>query len=181
MVQPIIIAIDGHDGSGKTTIARLLADKLNAKYIKPFSDTLGDLIAWSYRKKKYNFANDIALASIKKHIDENPGVDCFVFDRHWLSMFTVLPEEFCASWLPLPITVLCWANVKTTEKRFKERDEVEPYPGCHEYFCRVYKEIAEKYNAFIVDTSNESVPEDRLNEVLHYIRSNQNMKNRSGQ
>jgi thymidylate kinase len=172
MVQPKIIAIDGHDGSGKTTIARLLAQKINAKYIKPFSDSLGDLIAWSYRKKEYSFANDIAIASIKMHLEENPGVECFVFDRHWLSMFTVLSQEFYNSWFPLPITILCWADVKTTEKRFNERNELEPYPGCHEYYCRVYKEIAKKYNVFIIDTSNESIPEDRLNEVLNYISSN---------
>lgn len=176
MVYQKIIVIDGHDGSGKTTIARLLAEKINAKYIKPFTDSLGDLIAWSYRKKEYRFVNEIALAAIKKNLEENPGVDFLVFDRHWLSMFTVLSQEFYEYWFPLPITILCWADVKTTGDRLKERNEVEPYPGCNEYYCKVYKEIAVQNNIFTVDTSKDSKPEDRLNEILKYLFSNQVIK-----
>ncbi|MNB76269.1 cytidylate kinase [compost metagenome] len=173
MAYPVIIAIDGHDGSGKTTISKLLAEKINAKYIKPFSDSLGDLIAWSYRKKEYKFANQIALAAIQKNIDENPGVEYFIFDRHWLSMFTVLPKEYYEYWNPLPVTILCWADVKTTQNRLIERNEIEPYQGCNEHYCKVYKEIAGQYNVFIVDTSNDSKTDDRVSEIFAYLVSNQ--------
>ncbi|MGE5328640.1 MAG: hypothetical protein ACM3KR_03925 [Deltaproteobacteria bacterium] len=169
MKNPIIIAIDGHDGSGKTTIAHLLSKRINAKYIKPFSDSLGDLIAWLHVKGDNKFLNEIAIAAISKQIEENQGVEHLVFDRHWLSIFTILPEEYYNLWIDKPITILCWADVKTVEERLKLRSGNEVDEWCHEYYCKRYKELAEKYGVFIVNTSGDSKPEDRVNEIMKHL------------
>ena len=58
-----IIAIDGHDGSGKTAICKQISQLLNYKYIKPFSGSLGNLIAWLLIHQNYELANQIALHS----------------------------------------------------------------------------------------------------------------------
>lgn len=166
MKKSKIIVMDGHDCSGKTTLAHLVAKELNGKYVKPYADSLGDLIAWATLKEKYNLANELSLAAVERQIDENRGVDCLIFDRHWLSMFTVLPEDFHQRWHPLPITFLCWADLETTNHRMHARGEIEKNPWCNEYYCKCYKEYALKYNIPIIDTSGTSSAEQKLQEIL---------------
>ena len=47
---PEIIVLDGHDGAGKTMLARLAAATLGGTYVKPFDSTLGDMIACVVRR-----------------------------------------------------------------------------------------------------------------------------------
>ena len=74
-----VIAIDGHDGSGKTSISKRICEILNYQYIKPFSDSLGDLIAWLITSKNYELANQIAISAIDKALDENTAYEVLFF------------------------------------------------------------------------------------------------------
>lgn len=151
------IIFDGHDGAGKTTLATLVARNLNAKYVKPFDGTLGDLIAWTFRQKQYDLTNTIALAAIEEVIDENSDVEVLVFDRHWLSMFTVLPKEYHEQWKPLPFTILCWTDEETTRLRLAERGEKD---NRTEYYCKLYKELAREYDVPIINTTKSCIDAD---------------------
>lgn len=153
------IVLDGHDGAGKTTLAMLVAREINAKYVKPFADTLGDLIAWSFRRKQFDLTNTIALAAIEKIIDENSDEEVLVFDRHWLSMFTVLPKEYHEQWKPLPFTVLCWADEETTRRRLAEKGEKESLSNTR-YYCELYKELAREYGVPVIDTTKSCIDTD---------------------
>jgi len=164
-----IVVVDGHDGSGKTTIAKCIAEEYGMKYIKPFSESLGDLIAWSYRQNKFEFANDVSLAAVDKQLSENKGMD-LVFDRHWLSMFTVLPIEFHSLW-KRPITICCWADVNTTISRLRARNETEVNEWNHEYYCDSYKRYAEQYGAMLLNTSDNDDVKHNMKLVKNYLKS----------
>ena len=56
----------GHDGAGKTTLARLAAETLAGTYVKPFDSTFGDMIAWLCEEQRFELADQLARASIQK-------------------------------------------------------------------------------------------------------------------
>ena len=166
--ETIIIALDGHDGAGKTTLAHMLAEHLEGQYVKPYSDSLGDMIAWLYRRNNMELADLLSRTAVEKVIDDNPSPKVLVFDRHWLSMFTVLPQKYHDQWRPLPPTILCWANLETTYRRLIERGESIEKREKHEYFCSLYKELAVTNQIPIVDTSFQSIDKS-LDQILKYL------------
>ena len=89
-----IIVLDGHDGAGKSTIGSLLAERLGGLQVKPYTDSLGDMLSWLWQKSHFELVDELARLAIEKVIEENPGSTLLIFDRHWLSMFTVFTREF---------------------------------------------------------------------------------------
>lgn len=165
---PKILVLDGHDGAGKTTLAQALAAKIDGKYVKPFNDSLGDMIAWLYKKKNYELTDIVSRTAIEKIYDENKEVNCLIFDRHWLSMFTVLPEKYFKNWGNLPKTFLCWADMETTHKRLIDRGEKILKDDNHQYYCYLYKKLAQEYGVTIIDTTKNTV-EESLEIILSNI------------
>ena len=156
---PAVIVLDGHDGTGKTTLARLAAESLGGTYVKPFDSTLGDMIAWLCGRERYGLADQLARASIQKIIEEHAESPLLVFDRHWLSMFTLFPIGLRDLWFPLPTTVLCWADLETTKSRLSTRGEDPGDDAKHEHFIGLYLSLAEQFELPVVNTACESVPE----------------------
>ncbi len=105
-----VIVLDGHDGAGKSTLVALLQQRLGGVTVKPFNDSLGDLLVWLIAQQRFDLANQLALQSVEKGLRSTTGEGPRWFDRHWLSLFTLLPESCFESWMPLPPTVLCWAS-----------------------------------------------------------------------
>jgi len=160
------IALDGHDGSGKSTMAARLADELGARLVKPFADTLGDHIAWLWGRSQFTDADRLARASIDRfeslHADES-----VVFDRHWLTMFTVLPEAYWSGWRNRPRTVVFATDPATTMRRLGARGEDPLSAELHKYYERMYREIAARFNVPVVDTTDSSI-ENTFEIVLTY-------------
>ena len=148
-----IIVLDGHDGAGKSTIGSLLAERLGGLQVKPYTDSLGDMLSWLWQKSHFELVDELARLAIEKVIEENPGSTLLIFDRHWLSMFTVLPESFYEKWYPIPTTILCWADEETTIRRLRERGESIVEDDMHAHYCRLYKSLAERYGIPVIDTS----------------------------
>lgn len=153
-----IIVIDGHDASGKTSICKRISEILGYKYIKPFSNSLGDLIAWLITCKNYKLANQIAMSAIDKVLKENPKSN-LIFDRHWICMFTLIPDDLKSDWHHIPFSIICWANPEITLTRLHERNDIDINKWDNEYFCKKYLEVGERYHIPIIDTSFISVDE----------------------
>src|SRR5438270_862702 len=92
------LVVDGHDGSGKTSIARSVAARLGFAYVKPYDGNLGDFIAWAWGTTQFDLADAVARAAVSRELALIDGAEGAVFDRHWLTMFTVLPEKYWANW-----------------------------------------------------------------------------------
>ncbi len=155
------LAIEGHDGVGKSTIAALLAQAVNGAVVKPFNSSLGDFIAWLWRNEDFDLADSVARAAVRKGIEADQLDDrrYLIFDRHWLTMFTVLPERLHCLWEPRPPTVLLTSNLSTVCRRLEARGEPIGDVGKHEYYLNRYTYSAKRYDVPIVDTS-DALPEE---------------------
>jgi hypothetical protein len=165
--MPRLVVLDGHDAAGKSTLAGLIARHYGWRHVRPFAGELGDFIAWSYRSRRYRLANEVALGAVARVLDENRDAPGLVFDRHWLCMFTVLPPGFRRAWRDRPPTILIWADPETTAIRQRERSEPVD-EALNDYYCRVYRELADRYRVPVVDTSRASL-QDSLAECLALI------------
>lgn len=146
-----IIVLDGHDCCGKSTLSAHVARLVGGTVVKPFSDSLGDHIAWLWQRKDFAAADMLARASIERVLERNSGL--LVFDRHWATMFTVLPENLWAGWGELPPTVICHADLAVVVERMKRRGEEVGDPGRHSYYLTRYQEVAARCaRHLIIDT-----------------------------
>jgi len=167
-----VFVLDGHDGAGKTTIAGEVARRLGMRYANPFSGEPGKRMSWCMRTRRYAMGNLVALGAVARAMDEC-GNERVIFDRHWLTVFSVLPRRYFRSWFPLPVatTMLCWADEATTRQRLVLRGEpAEPYPGCHSHYCRLYRELAEERGVRIINTSGLAVKAS-VDLAVRYFRS----------
>ena len=169
-----VLVLDGHDGAGKTTLARLVADSLGGRYVKPFDGTLGDMIIWLCERGRFELADELSRASIEKTILANSDSALLVFDRHWMSMFTLFPPSLRRRWFPLPVTVLCWADLQITTNRLSQRSEEPDNYFEHERFVQLYRAMAEEFDVPLVDTSHESV-EASLARVLNIFEETEEL------
>jgi hypothetical protein len=150
-----IIALDGHDGSGKTSLASSLAYALSGLYIRPFAGAVGELLIWAVEVGEFAFASELAQKSVKKVLatDNSP---ILIFDRHWMTVFTLLPEEYWPAWKPLPHTTLCWANLDTTITRLHMRNETPLEPSYHNHYLQSYWHLGERFGCNILRTDQLS-------------------------
>ena len=164
---PSLLVFDGHDGCGKSTLAALTAAELGGQVVKPFSDSLGDHIAWLWRNERFADADRLARSSLERVREQFPPP--LIFDRHWTTMFTVLPEEFWAEWGELPPTVVCHAATDTVMTRLDSRGEDLGDPQEHDYFNELYVKLAPMArNHLVLDTTSVGV-EDCLAQVLDFV------------
>jgi len=166
MKEQIIIAIDGHDGSGKTTISKLLAEAVNGKYVKPFDGDVGELIVWSYKNNKFQFLEDLAFNAIEHIIENNVDKTILVFDRHWISIATLLPSEKIKRYFNKPITFLCWANIDTTLDRLLIRKDDQENAWDNKKYCDLFYRLGVENDAIIIDTSASPSPTDIINDFI---------------
>jgi broad-specificity NMP kinase len=138
--RPVLV-FDGHDGCGKSTLAKAVAEREGGVVVKPFADSLGDHIAWLWRSKRFAEADALARASVERVMTSHPE-RLLVFDRHWATMFSVLPQGYWHSWHPLPPTVVCRADTSVVMRRLDSRGEDGGDPAVHDHFDRVYTELA---------------------------------------
>jgi len=171
MNAPMRVVLDGHDGAGKSTIAEALSAKRSLRYIKPFHGSLGDFVAWAWQTERYELADAAARGALEFALSAVEPKTSVVFDRHWLTMFTVLPESLWPSWTNKPRTILCWTDPITTSVRLRDRGEEPGSLAHHELYCERYLSLARRFEVPVVDTTHLSVPEaiDQIESILQDI------------
>lgn len=153
--KPKVLVLDGHDGSGKTTLATKLAELVEGVHVRPFSGSVGRQFLSSVDRGNFSVAADLARQAVASVLS-TAGGRVLVFDRHWMTVFSLLPESYWADWQPLPPTTLCWANLETTLNRVRLRSTDEDRAYDHRKFLSIYWKLAEQFECNILRT-------DRLN------------------
>jgi hypothetical protein len=168
------VGIDGHDGSGKTTIALEVARRLGATYARPFGGDVGArlMAAVGAGPSEVIRVGDDALRAAA----DVPEGSAVILDRSWLTVASLTPDEdFTAAWTLWLPTVLCWADLPTTLARLAVRDEAAESERSHRYYIARYRDLAASRGVPVVDTSGASVAESTLRvlgEVRRLLRSN---------
>ncbi|MDB5072258.1 MAG: glycosyl transferase group 1 [Candidatus Eremiobacteraeota bacterium] len=153
----MIVAFDGHDGSGKTSLAQRVADLSGAAYARPFGGERGERLFALASAGRYEEANRHALACVRTA--QLGAGDAVVFDRHWMTVFTLLPEAYWDAWSPLPCTIVCSTDLDTTLSRLGERERRGAGEENHERWIALYRSLAERFGCEILDTTRTNVEE----------------------
>lgn len=152
----LVLALDGHDGSGKTTLAKYMAEKLGGTYTRPFSGTAGELMLWSAERGDFDFASRLGRKLIERELEVNDA-NILIFDRAWMTVFTLIPEVYWAEWEPLSPTMLCWADIDTTLSRLGERNEISQDVSYHLMYMQKYQSLAHRFSCPVLHTDRLSV------------------------
>ncbi len=165
-----MLALDGHDGSGKTTLSKLLAEKIGGVYIRPFAGDAGIELIQHFEKKDYKKVSLFGYEMIKRHYDSYNN-EILVYDRHWMTVFSLLPETYWSDklWNPLPATTLCFSDLKGTLTRLKKRTEKSYEESYHAYYVDLYSKLAKKYHANILRTDVQDI-ETCLNKLIEWYK-----------
>ncbi len=151
-----ILVIDGHDGAGKTTIARHVAERLGWRYVKPFQGEVSEAFYRHLADGDFEALDAICQADISNVLASWEG-ESLVFDRHWLTMLSVLPYPLHSRWRPAPPTVLCWADPATTMARVTARGEERRNTlAYHQRYCGIFLDLAQRYGVPVIDTARSS-------------------------
>ena len=152
--------MDGHDGSGKTTLAKLLSEKINGIYVRPFAGAAGMELIEHFEKKDYKQVSAFGKEMIDQHyrMYEN---EILVYDRHWMTVFSLLPETYWndKKWHPLPATTLCFADLEHSLARLKKRTEKSYEESYHRYYLDLYMKLAKHVGANILRTDQHPIDE----------------------
>jgi len=163
---PRLIVVDGHDGSGKSTLAGLLAAELGGRHLRPFRDAVAQRFVELVQRERFDELDRYTRAVVERDAAEHREARCLVFDRHWLTLYSLLPEDLFGNWTPLPTTVMCWADPPTTLARVSARGETSRNSlAYHTRYCRVFRQLAERFAVPLIDTT-ASTPRRALQEAL---------------
>jgi hypothetical protein len=169
IVKKTILALDGHDASGKTTLAKRLAAVLGGVHVRPFAGSDGPrllALAATDPDGVISFAEDSLAAAA-----ERARADVLVFDRHWLTVCSLLPTGLWTrlQGLAATPTALCWADLPTTLARLRERGE-DPQPAAeHIHYLDIYLRLASAHGCLLLRTDRE--PEEQsLDRLIAWSR-----------
>ncbi|MEP9387672.1 hypothetical protein [Mesorhizobium sp. KR9-304] len=139
--RPAVIALDGHDGSGKTTLAKALAERMDARYVRTFGSPHGAALMAAYRRRDSGGVLEAGVKAVEAALDLAAGGPA-VLDRGWLTVATLVPADLFAArwWLWVP-TALLWCDLPTTLARLGQRGAETPETTAwHADFLAIYED-----------------------------------------
>lgn len=150
--ERFIFALDGHDGTGKTTLAQRLASALGGTYIRPYGEPFGPALLQAAEAKDYNTVIQVGKQAFERATVEAPLTGPLIFDRLWITVFTLVPESYHCQWNMRPPTAVCWVDLDTTLARLAGRQEAICERQWHEYYIHLYQELSQKYQCEFIPT-----------------------------
>lgn len=153
-----ILALDGHDGSGKTTLTQALVKAKNAQYVRPYAEPFGSALMEAYQKSDFEKILSIAQTAINHALKDIDMSQPMIFDRCWVTVFTVLSSDMRAAWLWRPLTVVIWADLDTTLERLNKRDEPAETKEWHAHYIHAYQQLAQQHQLHLINTSQINEP-----------------------
>lgn len=147
-----VLAVDGHDGSGKTTLARALAMELGAVYVRPFGGLSGTKFLEAAERGRPADAIAIAQAAIADTMACVGSAEIVVFDRCWMTVFSAIPHGYFDQWQNRIPTLLCWSDLDRTLERLQQRSEPRLSVGWHRYYINRYADLARQFECTVVRT-----------------------------
>lgn len=155
MKERLIVALDGHDGAGKSTLAVALAARLGGKAVRPFSGTIGAELMNAGESGDVVKLISIGNAAIEKAVSSVSGNVPVVLDRGWMTVASFVPEsdKFFKQWGTWMPTALCWAELRTTLSRLAMRCNEKPKSlEWHKHYLAIYPELAKRSGSLIIRT-----------------------------
>lgn len=140
-----VIALDGHDGAGKTTLALALAERIGACYVRPFGGLAGTELLQACNDNEFRRVLHIGATALETALSKNSSSSAVVLDRSWLTVSTLVPEKlFSENWSLWIPTVLLWSDIDVTVARLNLRLNEEPESiEYHQKYLALYLERRE--------------------------------------
>jgi hypothetical protein len=154
----LVVALEGHDGSGKTTLAIRLAERLDAEYVRPYGGPVGAEMLAAAERDDHERAFELGRAAANEAL-RRAGGSRIVCDRLWLTVFTLVPPVLFPRWGARAPTAVCWADLATTQERLERRSEDARGTAWHEHYVRRYRELARRFDCPVVRTDAMSEDE----------------------
>jgi energy-coupling factor transporter ATP-binding protein EcfA2 len=152
-----IVALDGHDGAGKTTLARALAERVSGSYRRPFHGPLGAALLDAAARGDFDRVITLGEEGIRTAAKASVPV---VLDRGWMTVASLIDGSrfptFAARWHWWIPTALCWADLPTTLERLGRREDAVETTASHRHYLAVYRDLAERTGSVIVRTDVNS-------------------------
>ncbi|MHA7271053.1 hypothetical protein [Arthrobacter sp. HLT1-20] len=152
-----VVGIDGHDGTGKTTLAKNVAERLGMSYLRPFGGSRGQELTRASESGDTAEVLRIGASALEHALQSADGTGAILLDRSWMTVASLVDDdEFREHWTLWIPTILCWADLPTTLSRLAQRDEPEESLAAHRHYIARYKALAEANGCTVVDTSHAS-------------------------
>jgi thymidylate kinase len=164
------IVFDGHDGTGKTTLSQQVADYCGGIYVRPFGGQMGLDLIEAYENKDHQLTIELGFKAIER-IDSQYQNSILVFDRHWMTVLSLLEPNYWSILVNTPPTILCWADLQNTKNRLSSRPEKQYSDEYHTMYLNIYKTLAASFGAFVLDTSNKTL-EDSFTIIKNWLHTN---------
>ena len=154
-----VIAIDGHDGTGKTTLSKGLAARVEALYIRPFGGAHGEDMVRAWRAGRSAEVLRIGEYVLRATLHGAQDHSRVVLDRGWLTVATLVPRPLFEGtwrlWLPTAL-ILCDEKIRRARLRERGRDDAgaDAWPP---EFLDAYRDRFELHPGPVIrtDTSGE--------------------------
>jgi len=157
---PGIFAIDGHDGSGKTTLAHWLASQTNASFQQPFRGEPGSALLRAASGGDASKVTAVGQEAVMTAIAAAGTVRPVILDRAWMTVASLVEwKAFGRSWRLWMSTVLCWADLPTTLDRLAQRSEPGETVDWHSHYIELYRSLAERTGSYVIRTDVNSTSE----------------------